>query len=772
MDHALVEARKSPTTLHPDLQPADVYRKHLHILKSKNSGAELFKRVKSFAAVLYKKKFEDAVLYDNWQARINELCGHHLATFGYPPNETLFKAAQNVAFALGKIPVAEELYRENYRILTGYYHDPTANNLDRKLPEHVDDIKRDANEFIHSVLTANQDHALLVHEHLDVPSGLEAVIEFCIQQLLIRDKHIVESIRLVSTQRSSKRDMNFYIVTFASAITVKRLMISVCLRRLVDIRAMAGDREKRVALGDLATLIVYHRFTNKLPNELLAHLQHWEPLSPFWIYCHAKLDAILMNIGRVKHMQRLNESLQQHVLYEAMTYGRLILAMRSVASEPVHSHLPHVIFEEESSAECRVIDLARGAMQKHMDTYNQLGFRNELTLGRTKSFFETGLNAGQSCLNHPVLARAKPLSFAELAQITPRVSENKTTSLKDDWFADPEPKPKQNRRRKKRKQPLAKTLSAIAEDESNAEAESDPSTGDDSLDSAGSVLTGTSSSAEEMSISSSPISSSPMSSSPVSGTISESMASSGSMSESPPSTARPLDFAALLAPTTIEVEYDPAAAQLSLRAFQQDLALYEEQRRMAQYEYDAIRDAAKTLAVTPAPEQYSRQQHTVEFFSTNDFLGLHPEASEAYHRNMYNGLALLAQSDPSLRLEWVFVPGVVIGQETFRFLCQVFNLDPGTNLLTFANFVRAFDKLTLSSKDRTMAGRAMRTSRPVFRFTHAFTVEGRVCLPPMEEIHREHESSGFNWKRVKAFLTHGGAHPYFFRVVRSKYRLD
>lgn len=764
MDVALDQVRKAPITFYSDLMPAEKYHPHIKSLASKFHGEELLMRLKSFAAMLYEKKFAAAVNHDDWQPRLNELCGHHLATFGYAPKVHLFHAAQTAAFGLGKVAVAKELYAENFRVFTGYYRDPKGNNLDQKLPGYVDDIKKESAEFIKSVLEAQEEHGLLVKEHLSVPKGLNRVIKFCIEQLLIREKHLTESIRNVRSQLSNNKEMNFYVVTIAYAMAVKRFMICLCLRRLLIIRGMESEGEKKEALGELAKLIVYRRFTNKLPNELLAMLDPWQPLSPFWLYSHAKLDAIMMDLSRVKYMTKLNESLHKHVLYEAMTYGRIVLALRSVASEPVRSHLPHVIFCEDKYPDSPLLDKARSCLDKGIDVYNKLGSASKLTKKCASNFFETGLSSAlEQCFSQPGLERCRPLSFAELAAAMPRAEEmkKKKRALKDDWFEPQQPKDKKAQR-PRRPDSVREELPSVSTDGHSEREFSDfaATDGSDGVTTDDYFETPSSSPPDSSSMSTDPNPAADMS-------VSE----SPSLSESPLSenSIPRIDFASLLAPKTFNVEYDEDEAKLYMQQFREDLSMYEEQRLMAQYEYDAIRDAARSLAVTPAPTQYNRVEHTVEFFSTNDFLALNPEASQVYHQNMYNGLALLAQSDPSIKLEWVFAPGVVIGQDTFRFLCQVFNLDPGTNLLTFANFVKCFDKLTKQS-ERSEA-KASRTSRPVFRFTHAFKIDGRVCLPPIEEIHREHASSGFNWKRIKAFLMHGGAHPYFFRLIHSKYAL-
>lgn len=88
----------------------------------------------------------------------------------------------------------------------------------------------------------------------------------------------------------------------------------------------------------------------------------------------------------------------------------------------------------------------------------------------------------------------------------------------------------------------------------------------------------------------------------------------------------------------------------------------------------------------------------------------------------------------------------------------------GTGHLTFLNFRKAVVSLTASSAPKDEKGR--NANRTVFRFYHSFVIDGVVCIPPIGGAHPEHASSRFNLERILAFLEHGGAHPFFFRLIK------
>jgi hypothetical protein len=88
----------------------------------------------------------------------------------------------------------------------------------------------------------------------------------------------------------------------------------------------------------------------------------------------------------------------------------------------------------------------------------------------------------------------------------------------------------------------------------------------------------------------------------------------------------------------------------------------------------------------------------------------------------------------------------------------------GTNYLSYQNFLDAFTTLNPSkAKESRKATKC--PNRTVFQFSHAIETDDLIYIPPIGGVHPEHLSSRFNQKQVHKFLMHGGAHPYFFKMI-------
>jgi len=758
---------------YPELPDPDDIVKHARNLFSKfGKDTETFtKRLHGFAALIYTGKFSDCTKHEDWMDRLYYLCGHHFRSTGMPPEDGLFRSAQMTAFQVGNRKAAKMIYKEHHHIIGGMNTNPSGNKLSNMLHAHTPIILEEASTLTQRMMARPEDFTGLVQEHLlGFPQGLDGVIDFAARKLLLREKSIQDSLRLTAHRISHNSKQNFLLVLFGHAMAKKQVLVTSCLRILLEAKRMTNEDEKRRVIGELAARIVRQRFTNKLPDEMLAMLKGWERLSPFWFYAHSQLDLILMDIGRTKEMnvQRLNAILRPQILYENTTFSSVVLALRSESPEPYRSNLPIVIYDFAGSADVQ----AYAMMRKCIDM--MLGGQRMLDQINTKFFFLTALPAAvKDCAVRTGATICKPLSPSELSDLT---YVKPAITLKEDWFpSKQQAKTRVNTKPKTTSRP--KTRVAVAWGRDTVE-KGDNETGDkkNSESPINSALEQTvpesSDSYDEPKTSSGTDSSSANfheESMPVEATEATKTKPSEKVESS---SSHPRTLSDLLRPVTIDLEYDEEAAAHYTRQYYTDIFNYEEQKKMSQYEYDAFKDAAKTLTLHSAPQIYCSSRHSVEFFSKDDFLALHLEAREVYETNFYNNLVHLGQNDAGIKLRWIFAPEVEIGQDTFRFLCQVFGLDQGSSLLKFSEFVKAFDKLT----DTNTASASKRPTRStsnslVFRFNHSFMIDGKVCLPPIEEIHPEHESSGFNHVRARDFLMHGGAHPYFFRVIHSKYAL-
>lgn len=90
------------------------------------------------------------------------------------------------------------------------------------------------------------------------------------------------------------------------------------------------------------------------------------------------------------------------------------------------------------------------------------------------------------------------------------------------------------------------------------------------------------------------------------------------------------------------------------------------------------------------------KQYLMANFCFDDLRVLHKEANEVYQENDIAGMATMVSNSKGFGMEfqWVFGTSVVIDGETFLFLSEVFGLVEGRKRLTFADFVKAFQKLT------------------------------------------------------------------------------
>jgi hypothetical protein len=124
----------------------------------------------------------------------------------------------------------------------------------------------------------------------------------------------------------------------------------------------------------------------------------------------------------------------------------------------------------------------------------------------------------------------------------------------------------------------------------------------------------------------------------------------------------------------------------------------------------------------------------------------------------------VANRNGAFKFEWIFNPSVVIDRSTYLFLCQVFHVVQGNDRLNFDTFVKAYVALTEEKKSSSKSARKS-ANRTVFQFNHVIETESTIYVPPIGGVHPEHKSSRFNLSQVTKFLTHGGAHPYFFRLL-------
>lgn len=164
-----------------------------------------------------------------------------------------------------------------------------------------------------------------------------------------------------------------------------------------------------------------------------------------------------------------------------------------------------------------------------------------------------------------------------------------------------------------------------------------------------------------------------------------------------------------------------------------------------------------------------KSRHVVAMFSTENWRKIHVEANRAYAKNQLDATANLVNSRcKTLKFRWVLNPEIVIGLETYKFLCRLFNLSKGKNTLTFDNFLKTFMDLNPSKKKLIqMSMYKKKAQRTVFQFEHVVQSNGVTYVPPIGGAHCEHRSSRFNHKQIHDFFMHAGAHPYFFVLVEN-----
>jgi hypothetical protein len=170
---------------------------------------------------------------------------------------------------------------------------------------------------------------------------------------------------------------------------------------------------------------------------------------------------------------------------------------------------------------------------------------------------------------------------------------------------------------------------------------------------------------------------------------------------------------------------------------------------------------------------FSQQRScVVASFSTDDWRMIHSEANEVFIRNQLDGSAnYINRRSRTMQFQWVFNRKITIDLDTFKFLCQLFNLSAGNNLLTFDNFLRAFAMINPSKRhqigDSFFSKGKKKKVRFVFQSEHAIQANGVTYVPPIGGAHCEHASSRFNHKRIHDFLMYSGAHPYFFLKIHD-----
>lgn len=705
------------------LKDSSVYETEVESLvqKTKQAKIPLEMELHKYADALYLDLFSDSMRYEDWRSRINSLTIHHFQVMGYPPDDSLFLAAQLKALEHGDVQAVKELYTNNLMAISGKYKDPEINKLERKFDSTS--LKRtlvNAKALMSRWENDQDGLELAVEEFLGVPTGLDECITFAAKQLLLREKTIHSTIEKASQQKFKNNDPQGIVwIKFIIALTKKRFLVSAAMRELIRIKGMKDRNEKRLALGLFAGMFVRARFTNKLPDDLLVHLQDYEPLSPKWFYFHMQLDKCMMASSQVPCYSDLGGQIQAQVFFENVLFARIILACRGEAAEPYRKFLHLLAFDQSKSAVLMATWANKSCLDAKTDVYQRLYTQQKLTPKTTGLFFSQNLQRSiESCANESGYATCKPLNPIEIELLS---SAKKTQSLADDWFMDlSESEPKKEKAKSTRKKVQKKKTTTGASSSIILKLEDD---------------------------------SSPESSVAVTEFEAEAK-------ESKDSVILQQDPEEDLTDADVGDEIEDYLAE-----HEAEVSEFKAMKSMKKYQFDALRDASRSLGIAESPKQLSIQKISVVFFSTDDFLALHPEAAHVYQLNMYSELANEALTTPKIKLQWVFSKDVVIGQDTFIFLCQVFHLVEGRSKLTFDDFLKAVDDLTKPTIGKH-AGK--KSNRTVFRFNHAFVINGEICLPPIGGVHREHASSRFNYKQVKKFLMHGGAHPYFFQVLEEK----
>lgn len=198
---------------------------------------------------------------------------------------------------------------------------------------------------------------------------------------------------------------------------------------------------------------------------------------------------------------------------------------------------------------------------------------------------------------------------------------------------------------------------------------------------------------------------------------------------------------------------------------QEQLRLFQHYKLLEKLRIDHAKLQRNQIRLQTEASIAKEKPRVVASFSTDDLCFLFPEANQLYADNKANDSAsTILSSGGAVALRWIFNPAVVIDKDDYQFLCRLFNMGRGKGKLDFDDFLRTFqvlnpNKARLSRKE---------LARCVFQFEHAFETEDQVFVPPIGGGHREHMSSGFNHDEIRRFMMNGGAHPYFFELIKSK----
>lgn len=176
--------------------------------------------------------------------------------------------------------------------------------------------------------------------------------------------------------------------------------------------------------------------------------------------------------------------------------------------------------------------------------------------------------------------------------------------------------------------------------------------------------------------------------------------------------------------------------------------------------------------VVSKPSTSQPRNCLVASFTTEDWRMVHCEANRVYIKNQVEWSAnCVNQRSTTMKFQWVFDHNITIDLEAYRFLCQLFRLSSGKNLLTFDNFLAVFAMLNPSKKyqiDNAFFSKGSKKKvRFVFQSEHAIQANGVTYVPPIGGAHCEHLSSRFNHKRIRNFLQYCAAHPYFFLKIHD-----
>lgn len=223
-----------------------------------------------------------------------------------------------------------------------------------------------------------------------------------------------------------------------------------------------------------------------------------------------------------------------------------------------------------------------------------------------------------------------------------------------------------------------------------------------------------------------------------------------------------------IALNTEEIKIQEEIDELLLE-HQQTLERYKKLKKLKVDHSKLLDTRFKVVSELAAPQQRSC---LVASFSTEDWRMIHSEANEVFIQNQLDGSANYANlRSKTMNFQWVFNRKITIDLETYRFLCQLFNLSSGRNLLTFDNFLRAFAMINPSKgrliSDAFLSKGKKKKVRFVFQSEHAIQANGVTYVPPIGGAHCEHASSRFNHKRIHDFVMYSGAHPYFFLKMQD-----